>query len=48
LTHDEMLACLDCYLDGYVNFAYRSLKAERDHAQWEQHLDATEAVPWLL
>jgi Nucleotidyltransferase domain len=48
LTHDEMLACLDCYLDGYINFTYRSLKAEREHAAWEQHLDAVEGVPWLL
>ena len=48
LTHDEMLACLDCYLDGYINFAYRSLKAARDHAPWEQHLDAAESVPGLL
>jgi hypothetical protein len=48
LTHEEMLACLDCYLDGYLNFTYRSLKAEREHAAWEQHLDAAEAVPLLL
>lgn len=48
LTDEEVLACLDCYLDGYLNFTYRSLKAERDHAHREQHLDAAEALPWML
>lgn len=35
-------------LDGYVNFAYRSLKSDRDGRLLERRLDAAEAMPWLL
>ena len=35
-------------LDGWVNFAYRSLKSARDGRPLEARLDATESVPWLL
>ena len=35
-------------LDGYVNFAYRSLKNARDGRPLEARLDAAESVPWLL
>lgn len=35
-------------LDGWLNFAYRSLKGERDGRVLEARLDAAESVPWLL
>jgi len=38
----------DDRLDGWVNFAYRSLKSDRDGRRREARLDAAESVPWLL
>jgi len=35
-------------LDGWLNFAYRSLKSERDGRPLESRLDAVESVPWLI
>ena len=35
-------------LDGWVNFAYRALKSDRDGRPLERRLDAAESVPWLL
>lgn len=35
-------------LDGWVNFAYRALKNDRDGRTLEARLDAAESVPWLL
>jgi predicted nucleotidyltransferase len=35
-------------LDGWVNFAYRALKNDRDRRPLEARLDAAESVPWLL
>lgn len=35
-------------LDGYVNFAFRALKAERDGRPLELRLDAAESVTWWL
>ncbi|PKH41253.1 hypothetical protein CXG46_09160 [Nocardioides alpinus] len=35
-------------LDGWVNFAYRALKSNRDGRHPESRLDANESVPWLL
>ena len=35
-------------LDGYVNYAFRSLKNDRDGRHLERRLDAAESVPWLL
>lgn len=35
-------------LDGYVNFAYRSLKSHRDGRPLEARMDAAESLPWLL
>ena len=32
-------------LDGYVNFAFRAMKAERDGRDLERRLDAAESVP---
>ncbi|WP_457208345.1 nucleotidyltransferase domain-containing protein [Nocardioides sp. P5_C9_2] len=40
LTHDR--------LDGYVNYAFRALKNDRDGRPLERRLDAAESVPWLL
>jgi len=48
LTDSEVSAALDHYLDGYINFVYRSLKSARDGRAWEQRMDAVESVPWLL
>jgi len=33
---------------GWVNFAYRSLKSDRDGRPFESRLDAVESVPWLM
>ena len=35
-------------LDGWVNFAYRSLKSDRDGRPFESRMDAAESLPWLL
>ena len=35
-------------LDGWVNYAYRALKADRDNHPLERRLDAAESMPWLL
>lgn len=35
-------------LDGYLNFAYRALKNQRDGRLLEARLDAGESVSWLL
>jgi predicted nucleotidyltransferase len=35
-------------LDGWINFAYRALKNDRDERPLEARLDAAESVPWLL
>ena len=35
-------------LDGWLNFAYRALKDDRDGRTLEARLDAAESVPWLL
>lgn len=35
-------------LDGWVNYAYRALKSDRDGRALERRLDAAESVPWLL
>ena len=35
-------------LDGWINYAYRSLKADRDDRPLERRLDAAESMPWLL
>jgi hypothetical protein len=35
-------------LDGWLNFAYRTLKNDRDGRKLERRLDATESMPWLL
>ena len=35
-------------LDGWLNFAYRALKNDRDGRDLEARLDAAESVPWLL
>jgi hypothetical protein len=40
VTHDR--------LDGYVNYAYRAVKSDRDARPLERRLDAAESVPWLL
>jgi predicted nucleotidyltransferase len=50
LTHDETDAVLLDHgrLDGWLNHAYRALKADRDGRPLERRLDAAESVPWLL
>ena len=35
-------------LDGWVNYAYRALKSDRDNRPLERRLDAAESMPWLL
>ena len=40
LTHDR--------LEGWINYAYRALKSDRDGRPLERRLDAAESVPWLL
>ncbi len=50
LTPDEADAMLIEHdrLDGWINFAYRALKNDRDGRPVEARLDAAESVPWLL
>ncbi len=50
LTTDEADAVLIDHdrLDGWVNFAYRALKSDRDGRALQARLDAAESVPWLL
>ena len=50
LTPDEADAVLIDHdrLDGWVNFAYRALKNDRDGRALEARLDAAESVAWLL
>lgn len=35
-------------LDGWLNYAYRALKNDRDGRALERRLDAAESLPWLL
>jgi predicted nucleotidyltransferase len=35
-------------LDGWLNYAYRALKNDRDGRGLERRLDAAESMPWLL
>lgn len=42
-----ILVDYDC-LDGWINYAYRSLKSHRDGRAFEAHMDAVESLPWLL
>ena len=44
---DEILIEHD-RLDGWLNYAYRALKSDRDGRALESRLDAVESVPWLL
>jgi predicted nucleotidyltransferase len=50
LTPEEADAVLIDHdrLDGWLNFAYRALKNDRDGRAVEARLDAAESVPWLL
>lgn len=44
---EEILVAHD-RLDGWINYAYRALKSDRDGRPIERRLDAAESVPWLL
>jgi len=50
LTEAEQRAILTDHdrLDGWLNFAYRALKSDRDGRPLQRRLDAAESVPWLL
>lgn len=48
LRASEANRAIQTFLDGYINFAYRSLKSHRDGRIREAHLDATESIPWVL
>jgi predicted nucleotidyltransferase len=48
LEGEEQRAVLVDRLDGYVNFAFRAMKAERDGRPLELRLDAAESVTWWL
>jgi hypothetical protein len=50
LTPEEQQAILLPHdrLDGWINFAYRALKSDRDGRSAERRLDAVESVAWLL
>lgn len=50
LTPDEADGVLIDHdrLDGWLNFAYRALKSDRDGRPLQARLDAAESVPWLL
>jgi predicted nucleotidyltransferase len=48
LTPAEVSRALATYLDGYINFAYRSLKSHREGKAFEARLDAVESLSWGL
>ena len=48
LTPQEAADVIRQRLDGYVNFAYRSLKSVRDGRHFEARHDAAESLPWAL
>lgn len=50
VTPDEAEAILIEHdrLDGWLNYAYRALKNDRDGRTLERRLDAAESMPWLL
>jgi len=50
LTTTEQSAVLIDHdrLDGWINYAYRALKSDRDGRPRERRLDAAESMPWLL
>jgi Nucleotidyltransferase domain len=48
LSGGESKRVLETYLDGYINYVYRSLKSHRDGRLFEARLDATESLPWML
>ena len=48
LSGGESKRVLETYLDGYVNYVYRSLKSHRDGRPFEARLDAAESLPWML
>ena len=50
VTPDEAEAILVEHdrLDGWLNYAYRALKSDRDARPRESRLDAAESLPWLL
>ncbi len=48
LSGQEQTDVLVDRLDGYVNFAFRAMKAHREARPLERRLDAAESVPWLL
>lgn len=48
LSGGESLVVLETYLDGYLNYVYRSLKSHRDARALEARLDAVESLAWGL
>jgi predicted nucleotidyltransferase len=48
LSGGESKRVLETYLDGYLNYVYRSLKSLRDGRALEARLDAVESLPWML
>ena len=48
LSEEEQDVVLAARLDGYVNFAYRALKSDRDGRTLECRFDSAESIPWLL
>lgn len=50
VTTDEAKSILSEHdrLDGWLNYAYRALKNDRDGRALECRLDAAESMPWLL
>ena len=50
VTNDEAESILVEHdrLDGWLNYAYRTLKNDRDGRALERRLDAAESMPWLL
>ena len=48
LSGRESKQVLETYLDGYINYVYRSLKSARDGRDFVARLDAVESLPWML
>jgi hypothetical protein len=48
LSGIESKRILESYLDGYLNYVYRSLKSSRDGRELSARLDAAESLSWGL
>lgn len=48
LTTEETTLAVDFHIDGYLTFAYRSLKSWREGRGLAARFDAAESLPWAM